>query len=217
MSKINIEPETIEVADFTKPFYDFCRGKRVLLCLDAENSSISARENFESRIDFDVLASELRKVCTLADLHVFASGTDNNDIVGGPYNTPWHIHPNTPTFHHRNNNRLDTNSDLLIFFKTGQLLHQKRYQVLVIASGDGTLGSALSKYAKQEFGDNLNIVTLSLAGSTSLDLNVIWNKSIAENFEIGHDLFVEFDKPHVAMKPSLWKRFWSSCYNFLYT
>ncbi|MDR1493902.1 MAG: hypothetical protein LBT05_14465 [Planctomycetaceae bacterium] len=216
MSNTHIEPETIEVADFTKPFYDFCRRKRVFVCVDAENSSISARKDFDSRIDFDALASELRKVCTLVDLHVFASGTDNNDIVGGPYSNLWHIHPNTPSFHHRNNNRLDTNSDLLILFKTGQLLYKKRYQVLVIASGDGTLGSALAKYAKQEFGDNLDVVTLSLAGSTSPDLDATWNKSIAANFEIGCDLFIPFDQPRVVAKPSLWKRFCSSCYNFFY-
>ncbi|MDR1960451.1 MAG: hypothetical protein LBQ54_15685 [Planctomycetaceae bacterium] len=216
-----------EIADKTDA--SFLRRKRSLVVIDGENLHYAAKRNFvgkSSRVDFDKTAKMLQNACTIADMYVCASGTSERDIVGGTYNKPWNVIVNpldTSDLLKRkreleelgNKVTSDSNADPMIFYTVGRLLPLKRYQVLVIGSGDGDLGCWLAKIVKRQFGNTIEVVTMSLAGSHSPRLFTDQNPNISANIEIGCDLLVPFDQPPALPKPTLWEQVQSMCYNLV--
>jgi len=85
-------------------------------------------------------------------------------------------------------NRRDGNIDNLLSFWVGIHVANFRWQVIVFGSGDFGLGGELSKAINNRGKRSIQLMTLSLPGSTAHDLNAHLNGDVSTNLEIGLDL-----------------------------
>jgi hypothetical protein len=178
----------VDVASATGPL-DVLHNQRVLVLADVENLRYSARD-LGARLSYRRLGDRL---CLSADsccLHAFFSRSPGDDKpVQYFFERGWIPHPRdietVRTF--RGKERL-ANSDNLLLFYAGVLVSRSSADVVVLASGDGSLVCDLTRCLR-----NLprprGIATLSVAGSTSWRLNATQNPDIMANIEIGRDCF----------------------------
>jgi hypothetical protein len=168
------------------------RGKRALVLLDEQNLTISAQD-LGYRLDYGRLANEIRSVARAADLHLFtAVKQDDDPEVLDFERLGYSVHAKTirriplPGGRYRS----DANIDNLFAFWTGLFAVKTGCcQVLVLGSGDYGLAGELAQAVKGQSRRRLpHVMTLSLPGSTSQDLDARTNPHIKANLEIGLDL-----------------------------
>ena len=106
----------------------------------------------------------------------------------------WHFEERGWTTHPRDIETVQTfkgektlsNSDNMILLYTGFLLRTTSAQVVVVASGDGSMTCDIAKFI-MSLPRPREVVTLSLVGSTSRRLDANQNPDIKENIELGMD------------------------------
>jgi hypothetical protein len=81
---------------------------------------------------------------------------------------------------------MQANADNLILFTSGILASHSQADVIVVGSGDGNLVCDLAT-ALRQLPKRRQVMTLSLAGSTSYRLDATRNPAIMANIEIGRD------------------------------
>lgn len=175
-----------KVALNSGPFSALAR-QSVLVLADGENLRYGARD-LGYQLSFSRLGERLQDYCYGCELHVFFSREPGDErhceYLRG---CGWNPHPRDieTVGTHRGIRRL-ANSDNDLLFAAGILAERSQAEVIVLASGDGTLVCDLSRNLRQLPGI-YTILTLSLAGSTSYRLNAAHNRNIDGNIEIGLD------------------------------
>jgi len=167
-------------------------GKRTLVLLDEQNLSISARQ-LGYRLDYGRLARGIRSAAQAADLHLFMAvdqdaGREMLELKGQGYTVHAKTIRRIPLPGGRY--RADTNVDNLFAFWTGLFAVKAGFcEVLMFGSGDYGLAGELAQAIKAGSRRRLpHVMTLSLPGSTSQDLDAHKNPHIKANLEIGLDL-----------------------------
>lgn len=161
-------------------------GRRLLVLLDEQNLSITAKKQ-GFRLQYDLLARRLRTVAETAELHIFTAVE------------PWYEAATRQQFKEsrylvhlktiRDRRRHDSNIDNLFAFWAGMSALRAEPEILVLGSGDYGLSGELAKEIyEQRRNKAMSIMTLSLPGSTSQDLDAETNPNITANLEIGMDL-----------------------------
>ncbi len=175
------------IADRTGPV-DLFVNRRVLLLADIENLCYSAQRHLHRSIRFGALGRLIRASACRCDLHAFFSSTpDDKRFQQYLEQHGWVVHQRAiETVETYQGQQRLANIDSLLTFQAGVLVSRTRAEVIILASGDGTLVCDLAK-AIANLPSPRHIMTLSLAGSTSQRLNAAHNPIIQANLEIGHD------------------------------
>ncbi len=177
---------------------DVLAGRDVLMVVDAENWRFSAHQLGYS-IDIAKLTGILMKTCSsLARYAVFSAENDS------PLWRSWDqrlrragyrvlVNPVELVWTHEGNKR-EANADAALLFTAGHIIGHSRAEVICVGSGDGHLAHSLAKalaVINRTCGTkDRQVVTLSLAGSTSGRLRANNNPYIDANLEIGRDALV---------------------------
>jgi hypothetical protein len=166
------------------------RGRSITVLADLENLLYSARQ-LGYLLSLPGLARWLRESTCRCVLHGFLSiEPDQVDEVLLSLNADdWTIHVN-PIEVIRTHKGLErqANADSQMLLWAGHLAGRTPDgAVLVVATGDGSLGNSIARFA-HDLKNPREVVTLSLAGSTSQRLEAARNPLIAANLEIGLDL-----------------------------
>lgn len=172
------------------------RARRALVLLDEQNLSIGAR-NLGYELQYDMLADQIRSTAKTVDLHVFTAvephdgkGARRFEHLGYAVHAKTMRHVRLPDGRVRH----DTNVDNLFAFWAGLFAAKTRYGVIVLGSGDYGLSGELSQAIKDRLADRrVDVMTLTLPGSTAQDLDARRNPNITANLEIGLDVL----KPRV--------------------
>ena len=180
-----IRPE-IETADATGPM-DAIEGQKALLLADVENLTYSAR-NLGFKVSYRLLADKLNRIAGSCKLHAFFSCREGDERWSSYFaSRGWIPHPNhieiVQTY---NGVKRLANSDNLMLFSAGLLISRSIADVIIIASGDGSMVCDMTK-ALIKLPKRRKVITMSLAGSTSWRLDAAKNRYIAHNIEIGRD------------------------------
>lgn len=192
------------VAAKTGPL-EMLAAKHVLLLADVENLAISATDLGRS-LCFASLDRLLRQHAGDVSCHAFFSRkADDRKLVHAFTAIGWRAHPRDIQIA-RTARGIETfaNSDHMICFGAGMLVSQKPYDVVVVATGDGALGCDLARAIQQHGAPGAEVVTMSLAGSTSYRLNAATNADLDGNIEIGADCL------KASVSGSRWYRFVNS-------
>ena len=176
------------IAEHTGPL-EVLQGHRILMLADVENLSFSAQNRLGYQVSYGALAKHLIAATSSCALHAFFSVQQQESGAHSAY-----FEARGWTTHHRpieivrtkNGGRKRANIDNHLLFHAGVLCSRSRADTVVLASGDGDLVCDLAR-ALSELPAKRQIVTLSLAGSTSWRLNAQQNPWIAANIELGHD------------------------------
>jgi len=176
----------VEVAHWTGPLTAI-EGRRVLLLADVENLSCSARD-LGFRLSYGTLGQTLRRASESCHLHAFFSRRPGDDRrVRYFASRGWVPHPwDIQTVRVQGEIKAMANSDNQMLFFGGVLFNGSDANVIVVASGDGSLACDLAR-AVAIIDPGRTVVTMSLAGSTSRRLDAQANPDIAANIEIGRD------------------------------
>lgn len=165
------------------------RGKSIQVFMDEQNLSIGARK-LRYRLDYVRLTSLLRSCARIADLHIFIASTRkslNMSRLLKPLGHAVHV-KNIRTIPLRDGQfRTDSNIDNLFAFWVGACAAAPAHEVIVLGSGDYGLSGELAA-ALLARGVRTKVVTLSLPGSTSRDLDARRNPNIRANIQIGLDV-----------------------------
>jgi hypothetical protein len=184
----NKTSRSLDIAETTGPL-DNMRGKDVLVLADIENLSYGAKHQMGFKISYRTLIHQLTDVSRSCSAHAFFSRH-----AGGEDHWSRYFIERGWISHARDIEMIRTcrgvhkyaNSDNHILFMAGLLVSRHSADVIAIASGDGTLVCDLTNAIK-DLPKPRQIITLSLAGSTSLRLDASRNGKIAANIEIGRD------------------------------
>jgi hypothetical protein len=178
----------VEVAAITGPV-DVLHDQRVLVLADVENLRYSARD-VGARLSYRRLAERLGRAAMACSLHAFFSRSPrDNRLLHYFLDRGWLPHPrDIETVHTCRGKERLANSDNIILFHAGVLVSRSSADVVVLASGDGSLVCDLARCLRS-LPRPRRIVTLSVAGSTSWRLDAAQNPDITANIEIGRDCF----------------------------
>ena len=170
---------------------------RVLVLADDENLSHSAKDQ-HGKISYDLLGSLFLRHSKSCCLHAFFSRERGNDGRENYFRQRgWMPHPrDIETVKTHKGLVRKANSDNLIAFMAGVLASRHKADVIVLGTGDGDLASDLAN-ALLNLPKTRDIVTMSIAGSTSQRLNASRHPAIAGNIEIGQDCLHQRRKPYV--------------------
>jgi uncharacterized LabA/DUF88 family protein len=179
-------PQPLPIAPITGPLRPI-EGRRVLVLADIENLSYGARDR-ALKVSYRRLAQVLRAAARACSLHAFFSRRPREEQRCRYFEERgWIAHPrDIETVSTYLGLRVRGNSDNHILFATGLLVSRSSSDTVAIASGDGDLVSDLAR-AVAGLPKPREVVTLSLAGSTSSRLNAASNPCIAANIELGLD------------------------------
>ncbi len=183
--QISTRPQ-IEIADITGPI-EAVERRSTLLLADVENLTYSAR-NLGFKISYRLLADKLNQVADYCKLHAFFSRRAGDERWSSYFTARgWVPHTNDIEIVQTYNGvkRL-ANSDNLMLFSAGLLISRSSADVVIIASGDGSMVCDIAK-SLAALPRQREVITMSLAGSTSWRLDASKNKYIAHNIEIGRD------------------------------
>lgn len=166
-------------------------GRQVLALLDEQNLSITAY-NLGYVLQYNLMAEQIHAVADSAELHIFTA-TERHDRTTKQRFEKFGYILHTKTVRYTclpdGGQRFDCNVDNLFAFWAGLLVTKNFHEVLVLASGDYGLAGELSEaIGNQHPNESIQIMTLSLPGSTAQDLDAHKNQNIAANLEIGLDL-----------------------------
>jgi hypothetical protein len=176
----------VHIAALTGPLAALA-GRKVLVLADVENLSYGARD-LGYKISYRTLADRLRAASRACALHAFFSREAGDEARAHYFEARgWVAHQRDIQVVRtcRGAERL-SNSDNLILFTAGVLVSRSDAEAVVVASGDGTLVCELAA-AIRALPRRRQVITLSLAGSTSWRLDAAKNPDIAANIEIGRD------------------------------
>jgi len=167
---------------------ELLHGRDVLVLCDVENLSLGARDHGH-KVSYRRLAELLRRFGRSCRLHAFFPGS-SGDRRRFQYFTErgWTAHMNEIEVvqTHQGVRRL-TNSDSLILLWAGWLASRSQADLVVVASGDGSLVCDIARFfAGCE--PTRHIVTLSLVGSTSHRLDAGTNPYVLANLALGRDV-----------------------------
>lgn len=164
------------------------QGRRVLVLADVENLSYSAR-NLSAQINYGRLAQRLIQDSRSCSLHAFFSSASDRQTAQRAYFEAlgWRVHQQLiEVVRTHAGTKTRANIDNLLLFEAGLLCSRTAADTIVIASGDGDLGCDLAA-AIAQLPRKRDVLTLSLAGSTSWRLNGRVNPHIHANLELGTD------------------------------
>jgi hypothetical protein len=163
------------------------RDERVLVILDVENLTISTRQTGYELI-YPKLAQRLVSASRSACLHAVLS-VDPSDARDREFMEQSGITIHTRNIQYLPSGRKAANADNLLAFKAGALVTRSTASLVILGSGDGQLSDDLAQFIKTLPGKR-EVMTLSVAGSTSSLLNARINPAITENIEIGQDVLI---------------------------
>jgi len=175
----------------TTGFEPHLRG-RVLLIADAENLSYGLR-----KLGYDCDFGQLRQILVSRqpELHAHAFACVRGDDAGKYANeyfrrAGWQAHiglaRTVQTYH---GPQIKANSDNQILLACGELITATRPDTLVLATGDGDLGTAIADFFTQRLKQG-SVVVCSIAGATSRRLLKNENPRICANVWLGWDCIV---------------------------
>lgn len=170
-------------------------GRRLLVLCDVENLTYGAR-NLGYKVSYGRLGRLLARVSAGCELHAFFSSEREDDArtaYFGARNWMAHVHPIEVVHTVRGRQRL-ANSDNLILLWAGFLAAQTGAETIVVASGDGTLVCDMARFLRSVAQDR-QIVSLSLAGSTSTRLNPAVNPHLSAAMHVGRDILNPLQPP----------------------
>lgn len=166
-------------------------GRKVLVLLDEQNLTIAARDHGYA-LPYNLLAKRIRRVTKTAELHIFiAAHQKDGRACKKLERSGYAVHVKTIRQKRFANGdrRCDSNIDNLFSFWAGLCVPNTACQVIVLGSGDyGLSGEIAQAICAQHRTDSVQIMTLSLPGSTSQDLDAYINRNVTANLEIGLDL-----------------------------
>jgi hypothetical protein len=177
---------TPSIAAATGPL-DALLDHDLLVLADDENLRYSARD-LGYRLSLRRLGRRLQQHARHCALHAFFSREPGDDSrCQYLRERGWIPHPRDIEMvqTHRGMQRL-ANSDNDLLFAAGNLASRSKADVVVLASGDGSLVCDLARNLRR-LPRARTILTLSLAGSTSYRLDAARNPDIDGNIEIGLD------------------------------
>ena len=167
------------------------KGRRVLVLLDEQNLTITA-QNLGYVLQYNLLAERIHAAADSAELHIFvAANPDDHDTKQRFENLGYMVHTKTIRRWHLpdGGQRCNCNVDNLFAFWAGLLAVKNSHDVIVLASGDYGLAGELAEVICEQHGNEpMQIMTLSLPGSTAHALDAHKNQNITANLEIGLDL-----------------------------
>ncbi|GEM_PF-2239072 len=170
--------------------------RHVLVLCDAENLSYGA-ESLGYRLSYFRLARWFQGAAKGCELHAFYS-CEPDDLRSNRYfsRRGWipHAHPIETVRTGRGSKRL-ANSDNLILLWAGWLAATSEADSVIVASGDGTLVHDIARFLTCKQPDR-PVMTLSLAGSTSLRLDALYNPFVKANLCIGKDVLRRLTAHH---------------------
>lgn len=149
----------------TGPLPRGLRG-RILLLADVENLVLSARDRGLA-LDFAALRAVFGQVpgCTI-DLHaIYSEMPEDAPVAAWLKERGWTATPRPPIEQGRG--RGHRNADTWVAFFAGSLLSQKRYDGLILGTGDGLLGLDIARSARAVCPGLGIVATLSVSGCTS--------------------------------------------------
>jgi len=158
----------------------------VVLC-DVDNLSLGARD-LGYKVSYAALAKLLRQSSRSCRLHAFfPGGAEARGRIEYFKTRGWAVHVNeievVQTY--RGWRRI-CNSDNSILLWAGWLAGRMRVDLLVVASGDGSLVCDIARFFAT-CQPACDVVTLSLVGSTSMRLDASTNPHVRANVSLGHD------------------------------
>ena len=167
------------------------RDKKVLILLDEQNLSIAARQlGFD--LDFRQLADRIHNITTQAQLHLFAASCSQDQTATDWFEAAgYRVHIKVVRYRKDEKGRIrcDTNIDNLFAFWAGIKGPSTNCEAIVLASGDyGLAGELAQAIRRQPRRCPVEIMTLSLPGSTAQGLNARRNGHITANMEVGQDV-----------------------------
>ncbi|MCL2623967.1 MAG: hypothetical protein FWD31_09915 [Planctomycetaceae bacterium] len=190
-----VQQPRIPGREATEKLLAFCKGKRVLFSLDGENITISAKERGYS-VDHKTLTQKLREVCQSVDFHVTANNGGKDGILGGPYPKDWktYVFQIERLRHSDGESETRANSDNKFLCATTDAIvrSRKKYDILIIGTGDGNLGRDMANFAKEKK-PKMEVATLSFAGTMAGHLKPQVTPAITRNFQIGSDLLISLN------------------------
>jgi hypothetical protein len=185
----------VALEDETGPL-DGLWGKPTLVVADAENITLSAK-NLGYTVSFYRLAKKLQRASEQCSFHAFFSSPPGSDRKAKSFQqNGWipHARPieRVYTYHGRKSR---ANSDNAILFGTASLVARGSFETVIIGSGDGDLVTDLARFLS-DLQPGVQVMTLSLPGSTSARVDSKKNCFIARNMEIGVDALRPIDPSH---------------------
>jgi hypothetical protein len=179
--------EGAHIAPVTGPLAPLAGG-RVLVIVDDENLTISAR-NLGYQVSYTMLGALLQQHTRSCALHaVFSNAPDDRRRSCYFEAQGWIPHARSidyiPT---RRGMTAHANADNLLAFTAGTLTSRSRADTVILGSGDGKLVCDIAK-ALVSLPKTRQVLSLSLAGSTSYRLDASTNAFLAHNIEIGLDV-----------------------------
>lgn len=167
------------------------KGRKVLVLLDEQNLTITARKH-GFVLQYNLLAKHIRKAAKAAELHIFiATDRDDENNRQEFENSGYSVQ--VKTIRHKrlpNGGRCsDSNIDNLFSYCAGSYVSKIKWEVIVLGSGDYGLSGEIAQLIRgQHRRSSVQIMTLSLPGSTAQDLDAHKNPNITANLEIGLDI-----------------------------
>ena len=167
------------------------KDRKVLVLLDEQNLSITAR-NCGFELQYNLLAKRIRRAARAAELYIFIAA-DSDDHEDRKYFEKAGYIVHVKTIRHKrlpNGGRCcDSNIDNLFSFCAGSYINKTAWEVIVLGSGDyGLSGEIAQAIRDQRIESSMQIMTLSLPGSTAQALDAHKNPNVTANLEIGLDL-----------------------------
>jgi hypothetical protein len=164
-------------------------GGRCLVLLDGENISYGLREagfdcNYATMLRLlSARAEQIEAHAFVSTLHVRARRYAEHYFAEAGWRPHVTIVPAVPR---RNGQARRANSDNDILLAAGGLLAGTSPDVVVIASGDGDLGTAIARHCRA-IPRSPRVIVCSIDGSTSGRLEASRNADIAGNVRLGWD------------------------------
>jgi hypothetical protein len=158
-----------------------------LAVIDDQNLQLSAKA-LGYKVSYRSIGALLKRTTRTASLHtVFAQHADDPRRTLYFRLAGWTPHSRAiERVHTHRGMATRANADNLLVFLTASLASRSRADTILIGTGDGDLACDLAT-ALRELPTRRQIVTLSLAGSTSYRLDASRNSAIAANIELGRD------------------------------
>ena len=168
-------------------------GRRALVLLDEQNLSSGAIDH-GFRLDYRLLVMQIRRVTSKADLHIFIASKDGDNRAENRFEKfgyCTHVKTIRYILQDDSQNHRDSNIDNLFAFWAGIYSMKTNWDAIVFGSGDFGLSGELSRaISNQQRTRRIKIMTMSLPGSTSQELNAASNPAISANIEIGTDVLI---------------------------
>jgi len=165
--------------------------RKVLVLIDEQNLTRGVLDH-DFMLQYDLLDEQIRSIASSAKLHIFIAAKANDGKRRKHFaRIGYTVHIKTIRRKYSDNqHRWDRNVDNLFAFWAGLIARRNKYDALILASGDYGLSGEISEAIcnLRGPGNKLQIMSLSVSGSTSNGLTARWNPYITANLKIGLDL-----------------------------